>query len=113
MLFNLKEYRFYICPGPFDMRAGVWRLVEHMDNRKLDVHDRIAYVVCGKSRKCIKIVLWNNGYWMLQKHIEGGTFCWPRTADEAKRLTVNDMERLLDGQNIFRKIEDRTEPRIY
>lgn len=62
MLFNLDEYRFYLCPGAFDMRIGIWRLLEYMDSKNYDAHDKVAYMVCGKSRKCIKIVLWNNGW---------------------------------------------------
>lgn len=113
MLFNLKEYRCHICPGPFDMRIGIWRLLEYMDSKRLSVHDKVAYMVCGKSRKCIKIVLWSNGYWLLQKHLTKGTFCWPKTMDEAKATSIDDIERLLDGQDVFRKLNERNERLIH
>lgn len=113
MLFDLDEYRFHLCPGAFDMRIGIWRLLEYMDSKNYDAHDKVAYMVCGKSRKCIKIVLWNNGYWLLQKHVARGSFCWPKDEDEARCLAPDDIERLLAGQDIFRRIKARDERLIF
>lgn len=65
------------------------------------------------ARIQVKIVLWSNGYWLLQKHLTKGTFCWPKTMDEAKATSIDDIERLLDGQDVFRKLNERNERLIH
>ena len=38
------------------------------------------------------------------KRIPKGTFAWPDTEKEAMKVTMDDVRRLLSGEDLFRKL---------
>ena len=106
MFLDYDAYRYCIKPGATDMRCGERRLVEKIqDEMELDPFERIIFLFCGKDAKRIKAVVWDgDGFWLMSKHLQAGTFAWPRSPEEALILTRDDVARLLHGEDIFRRI---------
>jgi len=102
---NLHAYNYYIRPGVTDARkswAGLSELIQ--EQMKKDLFSKSIFLFCNKSKKVLKIILWDNGYWVLQKRLVKGTFCWPQTMEEVRQITVDDVIRLINGEDIFRRI---------
>ena len=92
----------YIVCGYTDMRRaidGLCAIVQdrlHMEPRK-----RALYLFCGKRCDRIKCLLWEgDGFLLLYKRLENGTFQWPRTGEEARQLTAQQYRWLMEGLSI-------------
>lgn len=104
---DLHTYNYYIRPGVTDARknwGGLSELVQEV--MKKELFSKSMFLFCNKSRKVLKIILWDNGYWVLQKRLVKGTFCWPQTEEEVRQITVDDVIRLISGEDVFRRIPD-------
>lgn len=113
MFFDLSKYTFYIKPGATDMRCGIEKIVSVIEGMGLDPFGKRIFLFCGRQRKLIKIFLWDNGYWLLQYKLVRGTFAWPESLEDASSFTMEDIRRLLSGQDIFRAINDHGKRIIY
>ena len=40
----------------------------------MSIREKAMFLFCNRSRNCIKILVWDNGYWVLMKRIPKGTF---------------------------------------
>jgi transposase len=60
-------------------------------------------------------LLWEgDGFLLLYKRIEDGSFSWPKTPDEAAELTRNQYDLLMKGLNPLKpKIREISPRRIY
>ncbi len=106
MFFNFDQYDYYVCSGSTDMRKGHHSLAQIVQEElSLDPFSKNMFLFCSKSRTIIKVLVWDNGFWVLQKRLLKGTFKWPATEKQIKSLTVDDIKRLLSGQDIFRRLE--------
>ena len=104
---DLRSYKYYIRPGVTDARknwGGLSELVQEEMNGNL--FEKSMFLFCNGNRKVLKILLWDNGYWVLQKRLVKGTFCWPDTEDDVELITVDDVVRLISGEDIFRRIPE-------
>ena len=104
---DLHSYNYYIRPGVTDARkcwGGLSEIVQRQ--MKEDLFSKSMFLFCNRDRKVIKIILWDNGYWVLQKRLVKGTFCWPKTEEEVKKITVEDVIRLINGEDVFRRIPE-------
>ena len=105
MILDFSAYEYYIRPGVTDSRKSWRTLAEMVDTQMgMNIRSKAMFLFCNKSRNCIKIVVWDNGYCVLMKTIPKGTFAWPRTEKEAMKVTMDDVRRLLSGEDIFRKL---------
>lgn len=72
---------------------------------KLDVYQKSMFLFLSKNRRTLAVLVWDrNGFWLLRKKVLSGTFPWPKDGKEALSFTSEDIRRLLDGNDIFRKI---------
>ncbi len=56
---------------------------------------------CGGMRDRIKILLWDgDGFLLMYKRAEKGTFKWPKNTKEAKEITIQQLEQFLRGAEI-------------
>ncbi len=56
------------------------------------------FLFCGKRRDRIKGLLWEgDGFLLLYKRLEEGSFQWPRTGEEARLLTAQEYRWLMEG----------------
>jgi len=111
MIIDFKSFEYFIQPGVTDMRCGIMSLARKLqEDLGLNELDRKAFMFCGRDKMNIKILLWDNGFWLLQKRIYEGTFKWPENIAEASSLKASDVERILEGKDIFRKLPTSSAP---
>ena len=85
-----------LCRG-IDGLAGIIRFQFH-----LDPHDRnTLFLFCGRRTDRIKALLWEgDGFLLLYKRLDSGSFRWPRSADEAMEITPEQYQMLMQGLEI-------------
>ena len=80
----------YIVCGYTDLRFGIDSLAAIIERRfhmNLFVPTTL-FLFCGRRRDRIKALYWEgDGFVLLYKRLESGSFQWPRSETEAKALT--------------------------
>jgi transposase len=90
----------FACTSPVDFRKqhdGLVALVR--DQLGTDPFDGSVFVFFNKRRDRIKLLVWDgNGFWLLYKRLESGTFERLRNID-SQRLALSraELSMLLDG----------------
>lgn len=85
-----KVRNYYIACGYTDLRLGIDGLVAIVQQElQLDPFTNTLFLFCGRRRDRIKALYWeSNGFVLLYKRLESGSFQWPRKESEARSLTV-------------------------
>lgn len=101
----LSEYhaeRVFIACGYTDLRRGIDGLAGIVQRKfQLDPFTSTMFLFCGRRRDRIKALLWEgDGFLLLYKRLESGSFQWPRTGDEARELTPQQYRWLMEGLSI-------------
>lgn len=98
--------KVYVAAGFTDLRRGIDGLVRIIRFQfQLDPYDKnTLFLFCGKRTDRIKGLLWEgDGFLLLYKRIENGSFKWPRTADEVMEITPEQYRMLMQGLEIAPK----------
>lgn len=105
MFFDFDKYTYYISPGTMDMRKGSNSLAIFVqDQLKGNPFSKSMFLFCSKNKKTLAVLVWDNGFWIMKKKVLNGTFAWPKDGDEALLITLEDVKRLISGEDIWRKI---------
>ncbi len=91
----------YIRTGYTDMRKQLNGLVDIIQyNFKLDPYSNSLFLFCGRRADRIKAVHYEgDGFCLLYKRYESGRLQWPRTGEEAKQISGQQLRWLLEGLN--------------
>lgn len=94
--------RVYIACGYTDLRRGIDGLATIVQQQfLLDPFTNTLFLFCGRRRDRIKALYWEgNGFVLLYKRLESGSFQWPRTGVEAKALTPQQYRWLMEGLGV-------------
>ena len=112
MLRELKGIkRIVVRIGKTDLRRGITGLASviaaeyHMN----PMEKGTIYLFCGGRRDRIKVLLYEGGGWVLiyVRLSKGSAFQWPRNDQEAREITREQYERLLDGFTLDGTINKR------
>ena len=92
----------YIALGYTDLRRGIDGLAAIVqESFELDPFTNTLFLFCGRRKDRIKGLLWEgNGFLLLYKRLETGSFQWPRTGEEARQLTPQQYRWLMEGLSI-------------
>ena len=94
----------YIVCGYTDMRKsidGLCAIVE--DKLHMDPKRSAIFLFCGRRSDRIKALLWEgDGFLLLYKRLEGGSYSWPRNPNEAVAITKGQYSNLMKGLNPIR-----------
>ena len=92
----------YIALGYTDLRRGIDGLAAVVqESFALDPFTNTLFLFCGRRKDRIKGLLWEgNGFLLLYKRLEAGSFQWPRTGEEARQLTSQQYRWLMEGLSI-------------
>ena len=107
--------KIIIACGRTDMRRGITGLAAMVKlHYGLDpLEEGTLFLFCGKKKDRIKCLTFEgDGYILCTKVLSDGRFQWPRTPDEARDITKEQYQRLLDGFTLessirrYRRIQD-------
>lgn len=92
----------YIICGYSDLRKGIDGLAAEIQGRyQLDPFSSALYLFCGRRKDRIKGLLKeSDGFLLLYKRLDNGSFRWPRNENEARELTEQEIRWLLEGLEI-------------
>jgi|SRR5690554_4341144 transposase len=99
------DIKIYIACGKTDMRKSIDGLSQIVSqNFKLDPFENALFLFCGGKRDRIKAILWEgDGFLLLYKRLEAGSFQWPRTTEEVREITPQQYRWLIEGLSIDQK----------
>ena len=94
--------RVYIACGYTDLRRGIDGLASLVQQEfELDPFTNTLFLFCGRRRDRIKALYWEgNGFVLLYKRLERGSFQWPRNESEARMLTPQQYRWLMEGLSV-------------
>ena len=97
---NAEE--IYIVCGYSDMRKSIDGFAAMIKGAfGMDPFSPSLFLFCGKRRDRLKALYWEgDGFILLYKRLEDGNFKWPRTPQQARRLTQQEFRWLMEGLTI-------------
>jgi len=92
----------YLAIGATDLRKSIDGLAVIVQQRfRLDLFSNCLFVFCNRNKDKIKILQWEyDGFWLLYKRLEKGTFDWPSSSEAVKGISMREFRRILDGLSI-------------
>jgi len=92
----------YIVCGYSDMRKSIDGLAAIIkETFGMDPFSLSLFLFCGRRRDRLKALFWEgDGFVLLYKRLENGNFKWPRTPEQARRLTQQEFRWLMEGLTI-------------
>ena len=92
----------YLACGYTDLRRGIDGLAGIVQQQfQLNPFQEALFLFCGRRKDRIKGVYWEgNGFLLLYKRLESGSFQWPRNGNEARQLTAQQYRWLMEGLSI-------------
>ncbi|WP_404701646.1 IS66 family insertion sequence element accessory protein TnpB [Pseudomonas sp. 3HC3] len=100
-----QSRKVYLYPKPVDFRKSIDGLTALVElDIKVAVFDPVLFVFLNKARNRIKVLYWErNGFCLWLKRLEAERFkTSPDATDEAIVLTVQELNWLLDGFDLWR-----------
>ena len=97
--------KIYIVCGYTDMRKSIDGLCAIIEDRlKMDPTSSALFLFCGRKRNRMKVLLWEgDGFVLLYKRLENGSFKWPRDESEVKPITWQQFRWLMEGLQVEQK----------
>lgn len=103
MLSNFKcRCPVYLACGYTDLRRGIDGLAGLVQTRfQLDPFQNALFLFCGRRKDRLKGLYWEgDGFVLLYKRLENGSFQWPRNGEEARQLTAQQYRWLMEGLSV-------------
>lgn len=86
MLYDAKGFeKIYVAPEYTDMRKGIdgLAIIIGRDLKLNPYQKNVLFLFCGRQSSKIKCLVWEgDGFVLLYKRLESGSFTWPRTPQE-------------------------------
>ena len=97
-----KAEDVYVVCGYSDMRKSIDGLAAMIkETFGMDPFTPSLFLFCGKRRDRLKALFWEgDGFVLLYKRLEDGSFKWPRTPEQARRLSQQEFRWLMEGLKI-------------
>lgn len=91
-----------IACGYTDLRRGIDGLAGLVQEKyQLDPFEEALFLFCGRRADRIKGLYWDgDGFILLYKRLENGSFQWPRKTEEARSITTQQYRWLMEGLKV-------------
>lgn len=91
-----------IACGYTDLRRGIDGLAGIIQEQfRLDPFQNTLFLFCGRRSDRIKALYWEgDGFVLLYKRLESGSFQWPRNPNEALLITQQQYRWLMEGLSV-------------
>ena len=92
----------YLACGYTDLRKGIDGLAGIVQQQfHLDPYREALFLFCGRRKDRLKGLYWEgDGFLLLYKRLESGSFQWPRNGREAKEITAQQYRWLMEGLTV-------------
>ncbi len=92
----------YLACGYTDLRKGIDGLAGMVQRQfGLDPFQDALFLFCGRRKDRLKGLYWEgDGFLLVYKRLEAGSFQWPRNSEEAKRITAQQYRWLMEGLSV-------------
>lgn len=89
----------YLACGYTDLRKSIDGLASLVQQHfQMDPFTPALFLFCGRRCDRIKALLWEaDGFLLLYKRLENGTFQWPRNKEELKAISWQQFRWLMEG----------------
>jgi len=96
--FNSVEHIYVAC-GYTDLRKSIDGLAILVQKSfDLDPYANSLFLFCGRRSDRLKALYWEgDGFLLLYKRLERGSYQWPRTRDSVKLITAQQLRWLVEG----------------
>lgn len=94
--------KVYIACGYTDLRRGIDGLAGLVQEKyRLDPFTEALFLFCGRRVDRIKGLYWDgDGFILLYKRLEHGSFQWPRKTEDARNITPQQYRWLMEGLRV-------------
>ncbi|BAP85262.1 transposase [Paucilactobacillus hokkaidonensis JCM 18461] len=94
-----KLDKVYLVCGKTDLRKGIDGLATIVqEDFNLDPFSPALFLFCGTRKDRFKAIYWEgDGFVLLYKRYESGHLQWPRSVSEARQITAQQLQWLLNG----------------
>lgn len=104
MLNDARDFsKIYLVTGHTDLRGGIDRLSANIyHNFEMNPFiDNAIFLFCGRRNDRIKALVWEkDGFLLLYKRLEKGSFKWPRDPQEVMDITKEQFDWLMKGFSV-------------
>lgn len=99
-----KIEKVYLACGCTDLRKSIDGLVIIVQNQfKLDPFDKALFVFCNRKMDKLKILHFDEGFWLHYHRLESNCFKWPTNTEEALKVNIDELRWLLKGYEVRTK----------
>ena len=82
-----KVSTVYLACGVTDLRKSIDGLILEVETQlKLDPFEKALFVFCNRQMNRIKILHFDEGFWLYYYRLENSKLKWPMTKDEALKI---------------------------
>ncbi|AUG56592.1 IS66 Orf2 like protein [Acetivibrio saccincola] len=101
-MLNINEIdTVYLASGVTDLRKSIDGLMVIIKMElKLDPYEKALFVFCNRQMNKLKVLHFDNGFWLYYYRLEENKFKWPMTKDEALKVDVDELKWLLKGYEV-------------
>lgn len=105
-MFLPEEFRIFLRPGATDMRKSINTLsalvLAHMTEVSDQLYSGALFLFCNRKRDTLKILYWDRtGFALWQKRLEKARFPWLSGGPQARELSIEELQWLLQGIGLF------------
>ncbi|MEY8285801.1 IS66 family insertion sequence element accessory protein TnpB [Lachnospiraceae bacterium 50-23] len=103
----------YLACGATDLRKNIDGLSTIVQSRfELDPFEKALFVFCNRAMNKLKILHFDDGFWLYYHRLERSKFKWPMSKEEALKVSIEELRWLLRGYEVrneskFKPIKER------
>ena len=96
-----KVDTIYLACGYTDLRKSIDGLAIIIQTQlQLDPFENSLFVFCNKKMNKLKILHFDEGFWLYYHRLENNKFKWPMNQDEALSVNIEELRWLLKGYEV-------------
>ncbi|MDK0954764.1 IS66 family insertion sequence element accessory protein TnpB [Clostridium perfringens] len=108
--------KVYLACGVTDLRKSINGLTMIVENElKLDPFEKALFIFSNRQMNRIKILHFDEGFWLYYYRLENSRLKWPMTTKEALTINKKELSWLLKGYEVrtVSKFKPVTEKNYY
>lgn len=108
-----KVNTVYLACGVTDFRKSIDGLAMIVKTQlNLDPFEKALFVFCNKQMNRLKILHFDEGFWLYYYRLESNRFKWPMTKEQALKVNIDELLWLIKGYEVrtvskFKPIEGK------